>query len=186
MLDSPAGPPEVVGAEPPRMPLLMRLISGTGGVLVFLTALVVSVVAAVAAPIGMLLVHRWTGRRSRRPSRVASICGAVLASSVAAAIVWGAVFTLTPRRTQQEFISAMTAARNQPPPKLPAWYGRVFPQPAGTDSATQRLLQSPEFVTGTLALSFIFMALLFGALGGGLGWCGATLIAWAWSGRRAA
>ena len=185
MLNSPdSAPPSDTAVA--RIPFVVRLLSGLGGVIVFLVALAVSLGAALAAPLGMFLMQRSAKRHNRRPSRIASLVGAVLASSAAAAAVGLMLFALAPRPTQQNLRTAFTQAQQQPPPKMPDWYTRVFPQAARTDSATQQLMQSREFLTATLILSAVFVALLLGLLGGALGWCGSTLLRVAWSGQRAA
>lgn len=165
---------------------MIRLLSGIGGVIVCLVALVVSLGAGLAAPLGMFLMQRSAQRHNRRPSRIASLVGAVLASSAAAAAVGLVLFALVPRPTQQNLRTAFTEAQQQPPPKMPDWYTRVFPQTAQTDSATQQLIQSRAFMTATLVLSAVFVALFLGLLGGTLGWCGAALLRVAWSGQRGA
>ncbi len=168
-----------------RIPFITRLLSGVGGGVVFLVALVLSLGAALAAPFGMFLVHRWAVRHNRRSSWIASLVGAVLASSVAAAALGLLLFALAPRPTQQQLQTAVTETRRHEPVKLPAWYTRVFPQAAHTDSVTQQLIQSPGFMTVTLLLGAAFAALLLGVLGGTLGWCGSALLRVAWSGQRA-
>src|SRR6059036_2166080 len=117
-----------------RIPFIIRLLSGIGGVIVFLVGCVVSLGAGLAAPLGMFLMQRSANRHNRRPSRIASLVGAVLASSAAAAAVGLALFALAPRPTQQNLRTAFTEAQQQPPPKMPDWYTRVFPQTARTDS----------------------------------------------------
>ena len=177
-----ASPPEVVVE---RILFTTRLLSGVGGVVVFLIAFVLSLGAAVAAPLGMLLVHRWAVRHNRRSSWIASLVGAVLASSLAAAALGLLLFALAPRPTQQQLQTAVTETQRREPVKMPAWYARVFPQAAHTDSVTQQLMQSPGFMKVTLLLGAAFAALLFGVLGGTLGWCGSALLRVAWSGQRA-
>ena len=169
-----------------RIPFITRLLSGVGGVMVFLVAFVLSLGAALSAPFGILLVHRWAIRHNRRPSWIASLVGAVLASSVAAAAFGLVLFALAPRPTQQEVETAVTETQRHPPVQMPGWYTRVFPQAARTDSATQQLIQSPGFMKAALILGALFAALLFGVIGGSLGWCGAALLRVAWSGQRAA
>ena len=169
-----------------RIPFITRLLSGVGGVIVFLVAVVLSLGAALAAPFGIFLVNRRAIRHNRRPSWIASLVGAVLASSVAAAALGLVLFALAPRPTQQQLQTAVTETQRHPPVKMPAWYTRVFPQAARTDSATQQLMQSPGFMTATLILGAVFAALFCGVLGGTLGWCGSALLRVAWSGQRAA
>ena len=185
MLDSPDNAPRSEIAVD-RTPFITLLLFGLGGVIVFLVAFVVSLGAALAAPLGMFFVHRWTLRHNRRPSRIASLLGAVLASSVAAAAVWAVLFALAPHPRQQDIQTAVTQAQKRPPVKLPAWYTKAFPQAARTDSATQQLMQSPGFMTATLIFGAVLVALVFGILGGTLGLCGSALLRVAWSGQRAA
>lgn len=172
-----------------RIPFAIRLLSGVGGVLVFLLGLVLSLGAAIAAPLGMFLVHRWTIRHNRRPSRIASLVGAVLTSSAAAAALWLILFVLMPRPSQHEMETAVTNAQQRPHVKLPDWYTRVFPQAARADSttrlATQQLMQSRAFRTAMVVLGAVFVGVFFGVLGGTVGWLGSTLMAVAWSGSRA-
>src|SRR6267154_5772184 len=70
------------------IPLILRILSGIAAVVVFLFGLVLSFGAILGAPLGMWLVQRWTRRNDRRPSRVASMVGAALASSVLAGLLW--------------------------------------------------------------------------------------------------
>ena len=112
-----------------RIPFIIRLLSGIGGVIVFLVGCVVSLGAGLAAPLGMFLMQRSANRHNRRPSRIASLVGAVLASSAAAAAVGLALFALAPRPTQQELQTAVTETQRHPPVRMPAWYTRVFPKP---------------------------------------------------------
>jgi hypothetical protein len=159
---------------PPRpVPVIVRLLSGLGAIAVFLIGMVVSVGAILAAPLGMWLVARWTTRRHRAPSRIASLFGAVLASSVLAALLWSVLFFLAPRPDPKELESAV--AQSQQSVQLPEWYTKTFPQTARADSATKELTQSPGFLKFTLVMSVGFLALFCGVLGGALGWGSAVL-----------
>jgi len=165
--------------------LILRILSGIAGVVVFLIALVFSLGAAIAAPVGMLLVRRWTARHNRRSSAVASLFGAVLATSAAAACLLLVVFALAPRPTTEDLVKAARENQQQPVVKMPDWYTKAFPQTARTDSATQQLIRSPGFMTVTLVMGGAFTALLLGGIGGTLGWCGSRLFRIAWVGRAA-
>ena len=159
-------------------PLIVRLLGGIGAVILFLIALIASLGAALGAPLGMQLVRRWARRRDRHSSRIASLVGAVMASSVVGAVIWGVVFSLMPRPTQEELNSAVTEAQGRPT-KLPAWYTKVFPQAARTDSASERLMRSPGFVRAVLLMSAIIMGVILGVVGGSLGWCAGMLLGFA-------
>src|SRR2546427_12003641 len=100
-------------ASPPRR-LIVCLLSGIAGVVICLVAVVGSLGAALGAPFGMYLVARWVSRRERQPNRIASLFGAVVASSVLAMLIWGMVFLLMPRPTQAQLNSAVPAAPGRP------------------------------------------------------------------------
>ena len=163
MTDSVAvgSPVSPVTARP--IALILRVLSGIGGTVVFVIGLVLSFGAILASPLGIWLVRRWTRRNDRRPSRMASLVGAVLASSVLAGLLWSVFFALVPRPTSQELQSAVAQSQSRPSVKLPDWYAKAFPQSARADSASQKLIQSPGFMRMTLILAAVFLALLFGS-----------------------
>jgi predicted PurR-regulated permease PerM len=154
------------------------------GAVLFLVALLVSLGAALAAPLGMLFVRRWTARHNRRSSVVASLLGAVLATAVAAAALLLVIFTVVPEFRQE--IQKPSQEAQAKPAKLPDWYTRMFPQAQRTDSATQQLVRSPAFTTLALIAGGAMASLFLGVLGGALGWGGSSLLAFAWRGRRGA
>ena len=169
-----------------RIPLVLRVLSTVVGMVVFMVGLVASFGAILAAPFGMRLVRRWTDRRGLKLTRVASLVGAVLSSVVLAAVLWSLFLALTPRALDKEVETTVAQERQRPPITLPGWYIGAFPQSAQFDSAGRQLVQSPSFTRVVLVLGAVFIALFFGVVGGALGWCGATLLSWAWSGQRAA
>ncbi len=177
---SPASP---VTSRP--VPLILRVLSGLGATVVFVIGLVFSFGAILASPLGIWLVQRWTRRNDRRPSRMASLVGAVLASSVLAGLLWSVIFALAPRPTPQELQSAVAQSQSQPSVKLPDWYVKAFPQAARADSASQRLIRSPGFIRMTLIFGVVLFALFFGVLGGVSGWGALSLLRVAWRGRAA-
>jgi ABC-type glycerol-3-phosphate transport system permease component len=139
--------------------------------------------AILAAPLGIWFVQRWRRRHDRRPSRVASLFGAITASSLFTVLVWGTIFAFGPRATQQEFQSAVQQGQRQPPVKLPGWYTKMFPQTARADSASRKMLESPGFMKMALVLGAVTVVVFFGMLGGGMGWASYALLRVAWSGR---
>lgn len=169
--------------ESPRapLPLVVRLLSGVAGVIVYLLGLVASLGAIVAAPAGMWLVRRRARRRNRPVTRIASLMGAVVASIVLATVLWSLLFAAMPRPTLQELQSAAAQSQNRKPVKLPDWYTKAFPQAARYDSASRAMVQSPTFVRLSLILGCVFLGVFFGTVGGAFGWCGSTLIRLAWS-----
>ena len=169
--------------ESPRapLPLIVRLLMGVAGVIVYLLGLVASLGAIVAAPVGMWLVRRRARRRNRPVTRIASLLGAVFACVVLATLVWSLFLVAMPRPALQELQSAAAQSQNRRPVKLPDWYTKAFPQAARYDSASRAMVQSPTFVRLSLILGCVFLGVFFGALGGAFGWCGSTLIRLAWT-----
>ena len=89
-------------AAPKPVSLILRILSGIGGVVVFLLGLLFSVGAILAAPLGIWFVQRWRRRHDRRPSRIASLFGAITGSSLFTVLVGGAIFALGSHPTQEE------------------------------------------------------------------------------------
>ena len=170
-------------AAPKPVSLILRILSGIGGIVVFLLGLLFSVGAILAAPLGIWFVLRWRRRHDRRPSRIATLFGAITASSLFTVLVGGAIFALGPHPTQEELRSAVVEGQRQPAVKLPDWYSRAFPQAAHADSASRKMIESPGFVRLALVLGAVTVVVFFGALGGGMGWATYALLHVAWSGR---
>lgn len=166
-------------------PPLIRVLSGIGAVFVFFAALVASFGAAVGAPLGIYLVRRWAARRQRLPNRIASLFGAVAASSLIGAVIWTVLVSRMPGPTQEELNRAATEAHSHPAVRLPAWYPKVFPQAARSDSASEKLLRSPGFMRMVMVMSVFIVAAVLGVIGGSLGWCAALLLAIATTGSGA-
>jgi hypothetical protein len=179
--------PSLNGAPSPP-PRFVRLLSGIGAVVVFLIALGVSVGAVLGAPVGISLVRRRAERHNRHPNRIASLFGAVMASCVVATVIWGGIFALIPHPTQRELDKAAVETQTRPPPKLPAWYTKAFPQvatqAARTDSATEQLMRSPGFVNAMMAVGALIIGAFLGGIGGALGWCAWLLLGVATSAAR--
>ncbi|HEY6224006.1 MAG TPA: hypothetical protein VIW26_09485 [Gemmatimonadales bacterium] len=166
------------------LPLILRFLSGVGGVVVFLLGLIVSLGAILAAPAGIWLVRRRAQRRNLQVSRIAALVGSVVASMALATLLWSLLFALMPRPTQSQFQSATMRAQTRNPVKLPDWYTKAFPQAARYDSANRAMIQSPGFMRVAFILSAIFAGVFFGIVGGVFGWCASALVSLAWSGGR--
>lgn len=167
------------------IPLVLRVLSLLGAVLIFLIGLVVSVGAIIAAPLGIWLMRRRARRQQREAGRIATLVGAAMASFVLAGLLWGIVVAIAPRPTAQELESAAQTSTTDTP-KLPDWYMKAFPPDPGTDSATERAMRSPGFLLATLVLGAVFLAVLFGVVGGVTGWGAYVLARIAWTGKLAA
>lgn len=158
-------------------PLIVRIICGVAGALLALVSVVVSLGAAIGAPFGMYFVARWARRRGRETGRLALLFGAVAASSVFAAIVWGAIFALLPQPTQKQLDTAV-AEQQTTQAKLPEWYTKMFPKvaTARTDSASEKLMRSPQFMKTALVMGAAMVGGFLGVIGGSLTWCAAILL----------
>src|SRR5207253_8357358 len=64
--------------------ILLRVLSGIGGTVLFVLAAIFTAGTALAAPLGMFFMRRRAVRLNRQPRRVASFLGAVIATSFAA------------------------------------------------------------------------------------------------------
>ncbi len=151
-------------------PLIVRLLGGSGAVIVFLIALIASLGAALGAPLGLFLVRRRARRRNRHTSRIASFVGAVASATVVGVVIWGVFGSLMPRPTPEELNGST---------KLPAWYTKAFPQAARTDSASEQLMRSPGFLRAALVMGSVIIGLILGVIGGSLGWCADILLGFA-------
>ena len=171
-------------AKPP-LSILVRVLSGVAGVVVFLVGLVVSLGAIVAAPLGMWLVGRRAQRLGRPVSRIAALVGSVFASMALGILLWSLFFAMIPRPTAADIQSAAAQAQQRQTVKLPDWYLKAFPQAAHYDSASRAMVQSPTFMRMTLVVSAVFAGGFFGTIGGTLGWCATTLVGLALFSRRA-
>lgn len=158
--------------------MLLRVLGAVGAVAVFLLGLLVSVGAILAAPLGIWLVRRRARRRERRPNGIALLFGGVLSSTALAAVVWAALFSVMPKPSQKELRTAVAESQRRPV-KLPEWYTKAFPQAAQADSASRRVIESPEFLRMSLVLSGGFLALFCGVIGGGAGWLADRLLEFA-------
>jgi hypothetical protein len=168
------------------IPFIIRLLSGLTGVAVFIIGIVISFGAILAAPVGTWLARRWAKRHDRPPTRISSLVGAVLASAALGVVLWSALFALMPRPRSEDLDSAMQQSQSSGRIRLPDWYTKAFPQAAAADSASQRMIRSPEFMKMTFIFAAIFAGVFFGVLGGVSGWGALSLLRLGWYGRSAA
>jgi hypothetical protein len=162
-------------ARPP-LPLILRVLSGLGAVIVFLVALVVSFGATIGTPVGLFLARRSARRRNRLPTRIGSFFGAIGASAVLGVVIWAVLFSVMPRPSQEELDRAAAEAKTRQAVKLPSWYSKAFPQAAKTDSATERLMRSPQFFRVFIGVGAVMIGAFMGVIGGSLGWCASLLL----------
>jgi len=80
-----------------------------------------------------------------------------------------------PRPTEDQLNNAVTESQTRQT-KLPAWYTKMFPQAARTDSASERLMRSPQFVKTAMIMGALIVGLLLGVIGGSLTWCASLLL----------
>lgn len=162
-----------------------RVLSGVSGAFILLAAGLFSFGAALAAPLGILVARRIARRKGRRLTRGASWLGAAVASSIAMAALFIALVTLLPDGTFQEMQEAAASAQAEDTTRSSDWFSRTFPTVAPPDTATLRLLESPEFIAIGVGIGFALGSVMFGAIAGSAGWLGTTLLGYAFQGRRA-
>jgi len=163
---------------------VLRVLSGVGGVVVLLTSALFTLGTSLAAPIGILVAHRRARRKDRALTAGVAWFTAAIASIIAAAIVFLALFALMPGNPFQEIQRGMTEAQTaRDTAATPAWLRKAFPQSARSDSAAKEIMKSPGFLVVTVALSLLFACVFLGALGGSAGWVGSVLLCYAiWGG----
>ncbi len=167
------------------MSLVVRVLSGVGGVVVFLLGIVLSFGAIVASPVGVWLVRRRARRHDRQATRIATLVGSVFASMALATLLWSLFLALVPRPSPTELQTAAAEAQKRNSVKLPDWYLKAFPQAARYDSASRAMVQSPTFLRVMVVVTALFLGGFFGTIGGTLGWCSTTLLGIAVSSRPA-
>jgi hypothetical protein len=158
--------------------MVVRVLSGLGAVLVFLLGLLCSLGAGLGAPIGIWLIRRRARRRERRASGIAVLFGGVFASVLFAALIWTVIFAVAPQPSQKELRGAVAESQRRPV-KMPDWYTKAFPQAAQADSASERVLESPQFMRISIFIFGGFLALVCGVIGGGAGWLADRLLGYA-------
>lgn len=165
--------------RPAELPLVLRVLSAIGAIIVALLAFVLSLGAALGAPVGLALVRRSARRKNRQATRVTAFFGAIAAASALGIVIWGTLFALIPRPSQQDLDRAATEARTRSESRMPAWYIKAFPQAAATDSATDAMMRSPGFARAALIMGAVMMGALVGVIGGSLSWCASMLLGFA-------
>jgi hypothetical protein len=167
--------------------ILLRLVSGLGGVLILAGGAMLTVGTALAAPGGIFVAGGLARRKRQQLSPIASWVGASAASSIALVIMLGIGAMLLPPGTLGQIESATAAARAEPPPRPPEWIARVFPQTTQRpDPVTERVINSRAFTLYFGLLGVAMACLILGTIAGTVGWIGVQLLVFAFRGRRAA
>lgn len=151
------------------------------GLTILVTATVISFGLALAAPIGMWLLHRFRQARGRRFGATESWTTAAVSVGLVMLIVAGGFSRKLPDGTWRQLRHAADSASivqaNEPQPD---WVRRVAPRTAARVESNGR--QSPAMNTALLvwglAMTIGFTAMIFGSLA----WAGSMLIALSVSG----
>ena len=155
---------------------LSRVAALVAGFLVLIGATVLSSGLALAAPLGVWIVHRIQRARGHRLGLGDSWLGAVSAATLALIVVAAVMAIRLPSGTlshlRQVADSASSESARQPPP---AWLSRIAPR-----SATRYAAASTTLPSGFNALILIWtlgMSVgLLGGLAGTVGWGGTMLV----------
>lgn len=160
--------------------LFIRIAAFLGGIVVLALGSVISVGAALLAPIGLLIAGRVLKSRGGAltfwSSWVVAACSVGLGIIVGAGVVAVKMPNGTLQQMRHSYDSSTAQAAKVPPPK---WLERIAPgSAAGTAQPKSRAMQ-----TGLLAFGGMMTFSLMGALVGSLGWAGALMLAFAVQGR---
>ncbi len=163
---------------------VLRVLSALGGIVVLLVSLLFSLGASLGAPVGFYVASRRARRRGRPLNRIASLLSAVLASIITLVLGVLVVFAVLPPSVRQEMAREMEkgVAESQaqhdtiPPPE---WAKKMFPRTAQSDSAAKRFATSPNVFYASYGIAVLFTCVVFGAIGGGMGWVATVLLRYA-------
>jgi len=164
--------------------IILRVLSGVGGVAILLTSALLTLGASLAAPIGVFVAHRRARRKARPLTRMASWISAMIASTTLLVLGLFVVAVFIPpsawREMQKGIVEAQAAQDTVPAPE---WVKKAFPRTAQSDSLSKHLADSPGFFLVAFAVGVIFTCVFFGAVGGTVGWVASDLLRYAfWGG----
>lgn len=163
--------------------VVLRIVSGFGGVVILLSSALVTFGASFAAPVGVFVALRRARRRERPLTRLVSWLSAVFASTimlVLGLLVLAAFLPATAWQEMQQGAAEAQVARDTA--RSPAWMTKVFPLAAQSDSVANKLANSSAaFVVG-MVLGVVFVCVVFGAIGGSAGWLASVLLRYAFWG----
>ena len=160
--------------------VVLRIVSGFGGVVILLISALVTFGASLAAPIGVFVALRRARRRERPLTRMVSWLSAVFASIIMLALGLLALAAFLPATAWQEMKKGATEAQvAQDTVRSPAWMTKVFPRTAQSDSVANKLANSSGALVVGMVLGVVFMCVVFGAIGGSMGWVATVLLRYA-------
>jgi len=163
--------------------VVLRIVSGFGGVVILLISALITFGASLAAPVGVFIALRRARRRGRPLTRIASWLSAVFASIIMLGLGSLVLVVLLPEKAWQEMQKGAAEAQvAQDTVRSPSWMTKAFPRTAQSDSVANKLAHSSGFFVATLAVTLLFMCVLFGAIGGSAGWLAAVLLRYAFWG----
>jgi hypothetical protein len=161
---------------------IVRIAAFVAGLAILIGAAIVSIGAALCAPIGVWLFTRFQRSRGRRFDAFGSWMSAAGAVAIGLILVACVIATQVPpgtmSRIRQASDSASAQAAKQPPP---AWLDRFVPGGAARYSASK---QSAAYTNAaTMIFGFAILACVLGSIIGSLGWIASMLLMFSTSGR---
>jgi hypothetical protein len=163
--------------------IVLRVLSGVGGVVILLTSALLTLGASLAAPIGVFVAHRRARRSARPLTRTASWISAMIASTTLLVVGLFVVAVFIPPdawREMQKGMAEAQAAQDTVP--APEWVKKTFPRTAQSDSLSKQVAESPGFFLLAFAVGVLFTCLFFGAVGGTVGWVASEFLRYAFWG----
>jgi hypothetical protein len=163
--------------------VVLRIVSGFGGVVILLISALVTFGASLAAPVGVFVALRRARRRERPFTRLVSWLSAVLASIIMLVLGLLVLAAVLPESAWQEMQKGAPEAQvARDTVRSPAWMTKLFPRTAQADSVANKLANSSgAFVVG-MVLGVVFVCVVFGAIGGSAGWLASVLLRYAFWG----
>ncbi|MDB4907742.1 MAG: hypothetical protein JWO05_2526 [Gemmatimonadetes bacterium] len=162
--------------------LATRIAAFVGGIIVLALGSVISVGAALLAPIAIFVASRIVKARGGAltlwSSWVVAACSVGIGILLGGAVVALKLPNGSLQQVRTSYDSSSAQAAKQPPPK---WLERIAPGSAARASQAQP--RSHAMQTGLLAVGGMMMFSMLGGIVGSLGWAAALLLAFGAQGR---
>jgi hypothetical protein len=171
--------PIAADAPAPGASVAPRIAAGVAGIVVLLLGALISLGGALIGALGVLFASLVAKRRRLPLSRLMAWVGAVATTAVAILIAGSVFFTTMPEGTFAEFMSTVDSVQKAqaPPPGVSQESADSLRIALQEDRAVQTGMVIGGVIGGYIALMFL------SAFYGSIGWVGALLLVFAFTGR---
>lgn len=186
-------PPSVPGINPsplagaPSAPWPVRVLASVAGIAILLVSTAFTLGVALVSLLGVAVVSRLRRRVGRSATPLEAWFGAVTAGILALALAFLIVEAAQPAGSFEKLAQEMrTQAKNAPPAEPPAWLRPMQPRTpanAAAEERAKRLAESTSFFSAMMAFTGVLVCLIFGSIGGTLGWAALSLLLYGVRGR---